>query len=65
MAVSEKDGPWTTDTPSARVPEGRPNHAASPTLLIAKSRSCSVASVAPPRTEVMGPNTRSKIHEST
>ena len=33
--------------------------------LIAKSRSCSVASVAPPRTDVMGPKTRSKIHDST
>ena len=43
-AVSENDGPWTTETPSARVPLGRPIQLAASTPAH-ETRSCSVASV--------------------
>ena len=44
--------------PSASVPLGSPTQLAASTPA-QETRSCSVASVAPPSTEVIGPNTRS------
>ena len=41
MAVSENDGPWTTETPSASVPLGRPIQSAASTPAHV-TRSCSV-----------------------
>ena len=57
MKVSEKLGPCTTETPSASVPLGKPiqSAASTPAQL---TRSCSVASAAPPSTEVIGPKTQ-------
>ena len=59
----ERLGPCTTSTPSASVPLGRPTQSAALTVAML-TRSCSVASVAPPRTELIGPKMRSKSHES-
>ena len=64
MNVSEKLGPWTTDTPSARSPLGKPIQSAAftPAQL---TRSWATASGQPGSTEVICPKTLSKSHEST
>ena len=65
MKVSEKLGPWTTSTPSASVPLGKPIQSAPDTLSQAQSRSWSVASgPSAGTTELIVPKTASNNHES-
>jgi hypothetical protein len=71
--VRETDGPCTTDTPSASVPLGRPIQSASPTKDHAHTRSCSTGIATPVASSMFcpgsavftGPNTASKIHDTT
>ena len=66
IAAIEKVGKCqpTASLPSAAivVAGGKPNQLASPMPAVFQRR-CSVASVAPPRTEVIGPAVLSRIHD--